>query len=412
MKTTITASDSLRLKRRDRTVLAVATMSLMAMAAVLGAAAALMVPAGLPYDEPSHWSTVMYFAERWTLPVLGAPGVTYEGQQTPLYYIIAAALAGVTADSAFMAVRLFGVLGHALLVGLTAVILRETIRDGNLVVVIAGAAFIALNPMLIVMSASVQNDTWALVWGLAAIAVVLLTRATNRTWVSGILVGILASLSVLTKLSMAPLAIAIVAAYVIRRQIVQAVVVSGVVAAATGWWLVRNLVLYGDLTGQSAVARTGAVFTNTPIDPVYVGRTVLTYLTLPTEYLRNTIAAPAWVDAAALLVGLIILTGLVLLFTRYRRRCDGHSLLLLTIVALTSASAWLVQVVFGWPVAFRTAYGVFPLVALAVGAATQISRRRWVHIAVVCLTTVLQIITLVWVALAVRGAPDASMLLL
>ncbi len=218
MKTTITTSDSLRLKRRDRTVLTVATMSLMAMAAVLGAAAALMVPAGLPYDEPSHWSTVMYFAERWTLPVLGAPGVTYEGQQTPLYYIIAAALAGVTADSAFMAVRLFGVLGHALLVGLTAVILRETVRDGNLVV-IAGAAFIALNPMLIVMSASVQNDTWALVWGLAAIAVVLLTRATNRTWVSGILVGILASLSILTKLSMAPLAIAIVAAYVIRRQI-------------------------------------------------------------------------------------------------------------------------------------------------------------------------------------------------
>ena len=59
MKTTITTSDSPRLNRRDRTVLTVATMSLMAMAAVLGAAAALMVPAGLPYDEPSHWSTVM-----------------------------------------------------------------------------------------------------------------------------------------------------------------------------------------------------------------------------------------------------------------------------------------------------------------------------------------------------------------
>ena len=239
-----------------------------------------------------------------------------------------------------------------------------------------------------------------------------MTRATNRTWVSGILVGILASLSILTKLSMAPLAIAIVAAYVIRRQIVQAVVVSGVVAAATGWWFVRNLFLYGDPTGQSAVALTGAVFTNTPIDPVYVGRNVLTYLTLPTEYLRNTIAAPAWVDAASLLVGLIIVMGLVLLFTRHRRRCDGHSLLLLTLVALTSASAWLVQVVFGWPVAFRTAYGVLPLVALAVGAATQISRRRWVQIAVICLTTVLQVITLVWVALALRGAPAASMLLL
>ena len=178
-------------------------MSLMAMAAVLGAAAALMVPAGLPYDEPSHWSTVKYFAEHWTLPVLGAPGVTYEGQQTPLYYLMGAALAGVTADSAFMAVRLFGVLGHALLVGLTAVILRETVRDRT-----SSSSRRCIHRA----EPDVDRDVGfgserhlGAGLGFCSDRGRSIDRATNRTWVSGILVGILASLSILTKLSMAPL---------------------------------------------------------------------------------------------------------------------------------------------------------------------------------------------------------------
>ena len=58
-----------------------AIVALAVAAGAFGLAAALVVPAGLPYDEPAHWSNALYYAENLGPPVLGDPGVTYEGQQ-------------------------------------------------------------------------------------------------------------------------------------------------------------------------------------------------------------------------------------------------------------------------------------------------------------------------------------------
>ena len=82
-------------------------------AGVLAMTAALVVPAGLPYDEPAHWSNVLFYAEHLGPPVLGDPGVSYQGQQTPLYYALAAVVVRVVgdADAAFLTVRLLGVAG-------------------------------------------------------------------------------------------------------------------------------------------------------------------------------------------------------------------------------------------------------------------------------------------------------------
>jgi hypothetical protein len=51
----------------------------------LGIAYAWIVRPGLPYDEPSDWSTVLYYADHRQMPVLGDPGVTYEAQMGPLH---------------------------------------------------------------------------------------------------------------------------------------------------------------------------------------------------------------------------------------------------------------------------------------------------------------------------------------
>ena len=381
----------------------------MIVTALLGTIAAIVVAPGLPYDEPSHWANVLFVAENRSLPVLGDADVTYEGQQAPLYYVAAAVVASVFGEGGFLAVRLLGVVGHVLLTGLTAVILQSIVRERALVA-IAGTAFVALNPMLIVMSASVQNDTWALVWGFAAVAFSI-RRVGGQRWVQGVIVGVLSSFAILTKVSLAPLLLGIVLAYVLRRRFVEALSAVAVTAVLTSWWFVRNFLLYGDLTGQSAVARTGAIFENAATTPLALLRAVLTYLTLPTEYLRNTIAAPEWVDLSALLIGVALATGTLLVVIRERRRYVGWGLLVVGAAAIVSLAAWLLQVVFGWPVAFRTAYGALPFLALAMGTTTQLLRARWTQISIFAVVCGLQLAMGVWVTISLLGLDQPSMLL-
>lgn len=390
-------------------VIRAAISTLLVATAVLGVVAAFVMPAGLPYDEPAHWSNVLFFAEERRLPILGEPGVSYEGQQTPLYYVGAASLVALLgADAGFTGVRLLGVVGQVVMTGLIAAILLRAAPERTLVI-IAGTAFIALNPMLAVMSASVQNDTWALVWGFVALILALRPMRTAR-WVNGALIGSAASLAILTKVSMAPLLIGLVLAFVLRRRFVEPLVASAVTAVATGWWFVRNLLLYGDLTGQKAVALTGATFENVETTPFALLQTVLTYLTLPTEYVRNTVAAPVWVDAAAVAIGAVLVVGLTLLCVREWRSCDRWSVSVIALVAGVSMIAWVVQVVFGWPVAFRAAFASLPLFALVAGVATQLLRSRPAQIAIGAATSLLQLATFIWFMVAIAAASLPSML--
>ena len=50
---------------------------------VIGVWLAFHVPPGLPYDEPAHWSTVLYYAREHRMPVLGDPGVVLRGTDGP-----------------------------------------------------------------------------------------------------------------------------------------------------------------------------------------------------------------------------------------------------------------------------------------------------------------------------------------
>src|SRR6187551_856726 len=46
------------------------TIGLALMTCLVGTVYAFVTPAGLPYDEPSHWATVQYYADHGRLPVL------------------------------------------------------------------------------------------------------------------------------------------------------------------------------------------------------------------------------------------------------------------------------------------------------------------------------------------------------
>lgn len=387
-----------------------AIVALAVLAGAFGLVAALLVPAGLPYDEPAHWSNVLYYAEHLRPPVLGEPGVTYQGQQAPLYYAIAGVvilLAG-DADAAFLAVRLFGVAGTVALTLLIGGILVRSIPNRPAVIIL-GTAFIALNPMFAVIAGSVQNDTWTLVWAFAllwsALPFVDPSRTSPRPWAWGLLFGALGSAAIITKLSIVPLVVAVLAILLLRRRVVMALTAGGVVLVVCGWWIARNYLLYGDLTGQAGVERAGYQFGQGALGPLHLARSALTYLFLPTEYLRNSIAAPWWIDGIVLVLGLAVALGAVLLAVRVRRYCTPGSLLLLVTVGAVAVAAWLLQVTFGWHVAFRTAYGVLPLVALAFGCVAQAAPSRRGGFLIAVALGILLLVVAGWVAVTASAEP-------
>lgn len=384
--------------------------ALLLAAAALGVLAALGVPAGLPYDEPAHWSTVLFVARHGALPVLGEPGVTYEGQQAPAFYIVAAWLVQVFGSGSvgFTAVRLFGVLGAVALAWLVALLLRRTV-PGQPAVIVAGTAFVALNPMLIVMSASVQNDTWSLVAGFGALLVALGGPGAHP-WRRGAAIGVLSALAILVKISIAPLVLGVLAVLLVRRRWREALTTAIVVAAGCGWWVLRNLRLYGDLTGQAGVDAAGYHFAAGATTPFALVREALTYLALPVEYLRNVFSAPAWIDALTVALGAALVLGALAMATVGRRHLRALPFVFLAVVGIASVGAWLLQVALGWHVAFRTAYGVLPLAALAYGAVALWFRRPRAR-AVACVALVALLVVLcAWVAVQIAAVADRAML--
>jgi len=395
--------------RSDRQA-AVGTAVLCVAVAILGTIAAFAVPAGLPYDEPAHWANTLYLAQHHALPVVGDPGVTYEGQQAPVYYLVAALLVGLFGSGfvGFTVVRLFGVLGAVAITWLVSRILRRALPDRPAAVV-TGTALVALNPMLIVMAASVQNDTWSLVAGFGAMLVTLLGPG-RRPWLRGAAIGLLSVLAIMTKITAAPLVAGVIVVLLVRRRWRESLTAALLVALGGGWWVLRNLALYGDLTGQAGVDAAGFRFAAGATTPFALAREALTYLTLPDEYLRNVFAAPGVIDALVVLLGVMLVAGAIALATVGRRPLRGVPVALVVVVGAVSLAAWLAQVLLGWHVAFRTAYGALPLAALAFGSATLWFRGRRAPWILCALPVLLLLVLCGWTGLQLAAVGDRVML--
>ena len=151
----------------------IAFPSIMALSALLGVAFVALVKPGIPYDEPSHWLNVLYVASHHRIPTIGDPSVSYEAQQPPLAYMVAALVEGpvrvvTSLKGGFYAARIVG--GVEWLVALVFAwrVLGRLVPASSVGRPVA-FAFLALNPMLLGMAWSVQNDSLALLLGFAAI---------------------------------------------------------------------------------------------------------------------------------------------------------------------------------------------------------------------------------------------------
>jgi hypothetical protein len=362
---------------------------------LVGAVYVWVVSPGLPYDEPSHWSTVLFYADHWSLPVLGHPGVTYEAQMGPVAYVVdaivvrSARTVGLSVDTAFRLVRLLGVVELAGAVLLVAALTKRLIRSSW--AGIAAVAVFAVNPMLLAMSASVQNDTLALLLGLLALQLtyVLLGDQPAIGWAA--VVGVVAGLAVLTKLTAWAVVVAI-PAWLLWRHRRSALRASTAflasVLAVTGWWFVRNVRLYGDPTAAAGVHKLGLSFVPYHIHGLGgVGRIVeevVTYLWIPTEYVRNTVHAPAVLKAALLAVTVAV----VLVGIRDRRRLPGAASLVFG-CGLIAFTSWLVLYLAVQAVPPRLAYLALPMWTALVAVAVARVRPRVGIVGVVAALVVL-----------------------
>ncbi len=321
----------------------------------LGVAYIVLVPPGLPYDEPSHWFNVEFYRTNHRMPVIDEGMATYEAQMGPVAYVLAALVASpfASTEDAFYAVRAMGLLQ---LLALVVVVWRLVGKafPGHPRAAVLAAAAAGLNPMLLVVSTSVQNDVVALL--LAAIAIDLASplHAQHRDappLARSFWVGVVVGLALLAKVSVWPVAVVLVPWIVWRAGWGSAVLYCGSAASVSAWWFGRNLRLYGDLTGKAGVDAAGYDFPPLGWQPAELLREAVTTLWIPVEYLRNTISAPAGVEA---LVGSLTVAAALGLVLTWRRAESVHRLLMA--VAAVGVAGWVVVAVSVQAVSFRIAF--------------------------------------------------------
>ncbi len=274
---------------------------------LLGIAYSVGVPVFEASDELSHYPLVQHLATRGlALPVLDPanPGPwKQEGGQPPLYYFLAALGTSAIDTSDFAAVyqlnphadiglvppdgninmvvhdaareafpwrgtilavhvaRLLSVLMGAVTVLTTYLIGRE-VFPALPGVALTAAALNAFLPMFLFISGSVNNDNLSnMVAGLLLWRVVkLIKRETLPDYGTYLVLGGLAAVALLAKLSLGLLVLFVAAALLalsLRLRDWQPVVIGGAISGGiailgAGWWYLRNWGLYGDPTALNA----------------------------------------------------------------------------------------------------------------------------------------------------------------
>jgi len=388
-------------------------------AIVVGVLTALYVIPGLPSDEPAHWLNVIYYGAHHRMPRVGSPGASYEAVQGPVAYIPLALVAGAVRSVAsnpslpFYAARMVDGIEFLL----AAVVLWRLL--GRLVApspgrVVALACFV-LSPMLVAMSWSVENDIAGVLVSFLVLDLVLSRGFTGFDLRWALLAGLLTGVAVVTTLTAWPL-VASVPLWLyfcpggsrhVRRVVSLALIFWIGVAATSGWWFVRNLMLYHHLVAVNTVAGTAAALRANPTSPGIgvhgihtVSRVVeelVTFLWVPTEYYRDLIHLPAPVKGvialatayAVMVGGSVVLKKIA--FSRPTDRSNGLSLdpsgheawisawILLGVTGTVAVVGWAVIFVWITALAGRFAYLELPLwvglIAVAVNYMAGLLRR-------------------------------------
>ena len=259
--------------------------------ASLGALYSSRVPLWNAPDEPSHFNYVRYLAETRQLPVLQVgdydqsylerlkaerfpPGLSvdslrYESHQPPLYYALAALVyapfASHVVEARALALRLFSVTLGALALWMAFGIARILFpKDASLSLGVV--ALIAFIPMRLAIYSSVNNDVLAELVVSGALLTLMSRWAQPRPRTHLALLGMIVGLAMLTKVIAYALVLVVPFGLFLSevarlRQLpgasrttltrsaktagLASLAVGAIAALISGWWFVRNALVYG-----------------------------------------------------------------------------------------------------------------------------------------------------------------------
>lgn len=199
-----------------------------------------------------------------------------------------------------------------------------------------------------------------------------------------VLLAVLLGLGVLTKVSagpLLPLAALTVTILAIRFRSARFFVITGLILLAGvgligGWWVARNLQLYGDLTGLEIMWAVWGE--RPPLDlPSYLSEALYFRRTFWASFGYGNVPMPAWVYVACDALAIIGIAGLLWCAVRQRKRLTSRVALLLLWVAMTLAAlVW--YFLRTWAVTGRQLYAVLPVIALGlVSGWSALTPTRW-----------------------------------
>ncbi len=228
---------------------------------VIATGAACVAPPGgiaraklIPPDEPAHWAFVTQVASGGGLPLFTSGSGNFEAHQPPLYYLSALWTYWLAGERGLMLARLWSVV----LGGLTLIVAWRATRWllGEAVWPRLGAVgALAFIPGRVFICAAVNNDPLAELLMAAVLGLCLegIHQGVSRKAAGWIGLGL--GLALLTKTSalvLIPLVAIVFALEPAWRQLgwrhllTNALLVAGIVGLVWGWWVARNMVLYGE----------------------------------------------------------------------------------------------------------------------------------------------------------------------
>lgn len=232
--------------------------------------------------DPSQWITVPgelsgQEREKWVQRNLWY--FNYESMQPPLYYMVNLPLYAALPGDSFVklyGMRLLAALLASTMVPIAYLTAREAFPDSRLVVLGTPVLVLLVQGYALNMS-QVTND--ALATPLAAAAILLLLRIARRGlgWKRGLAAGVFIGAAMLTKLtavfllpvSMAALLFAaIYHGEKFRRALGHAAVLLAPVGVMLSPWMLRNISVYGDVSGASAAQPLMSSFFSSPLRDV------------------------------------------------------------------------------------------------------------------------------------------------
>lgn len=362
---------------------------------ILATLYSVTTPAWEAPDENMHFDYITHLLRTHTLPVQRI-GEMREFHHPPLYYLLAA-IAVLPADlndpagslhynpnfigtsppgqevnlSLHTSGETFPYQGHALalhlargvsvLMGMVTVhltfLIGQSIFPQHPLVGLLATGLVAFNPQFLFISGSINNDNLLVMTATGTWWQLLKALKRPEEWRQWFYVGLWTAAAILTKMSalVAGAVAAVVMVLVAARRrslklLVRNALALGIpVLLLTGWWFVRNQILYGDPLGwrvfrqiYQGVFRTSPLqlgdlddFFNTQIDSFWG------------VFGWSTVFAPAWFYAAVRVLGLLALFGLGYFALRYSNRLSNFQkgAIALLVLAVLAQEAYMLSAI-------------------------------------------------------------------